>query len=373
MDYVKYGIIGTGGAWAFHSAGCKGNPKIKFNSVFDIDEKSARRVARMHKMDYFTELNLFLKSDIDAVLIMVPHYLHEEIVIAAAEAGKHVLCEKPMATTLEGCDEMIRVTKKAGVKFMIAENHRFLPAHQYIMHAVQSGLIGDVFLVRAYEGVNEISGLMRKGFWKGHPLMAGGGCLMDMGAHKFATLNWILNDQVEYANCWITKQCTNLEEKAEDNALTFLKYEKGTIVEVTVSFTVISPPTNSLEVYGTRGTIIENHEWENPVRIFSLHPDMGENKNTWYQPEIEHAPFPKYYEISSRIEDTHFSDCILNDKEPGFSPEQARQAIETILLSYLAAENGKTTYLTELNKIYKSKGTKTILEHLSPVIQKNFC
>ena len=133
----------------------------------------ARSIAKANKMNYFNDPDDFFKSDIDAVLIMVPHFLHEQYVIAAAEAGKHVLCEKPMATTLEGCDQMIKATEKAGVKFMIAENHRFLPAHDYIVNAVQSGLIGNPFLVRSYEGVNEIPGLMREGYWKGHPILAG--------------------------------------------------------------------------------------------------------------------------------------------------------------------------------------------------------
>ena len=91
MKFVKYGIIGTGGAWAFHNAGCKKNPKIKFNSVFDINEKRGKKVARMHKMDYFSNIDEFLKSDIDAVLIMVPHFLHEEMVLKAAEAGKDIV------------------------------------------------------------------------------------------------------------------------------------------------------------------------------------------------------------------------------------------------------------------------------------------
>src|SRR4030043_385775 len=84
-----------------------------------------------------------------------------------AAAGKHGLCEKPMATTLEGCDMMIKATRDAGVKFMIAENHLFLPAHQYIHDAIRDGLIGDVLLVRAFEGVNEIAGLSQPAFWKG--------------------------------------------------------------------------------------------------------------------------------------------------------------------------------------------------------------
>ena len=373
MERVKFGIIGCGGAWAFHSAGTKNSKKIKFNSCYDIDEKTAKRTGKMYKMEYYTDLNKFLQSDIEAVLIMVPHYFHEEMVIKSAEAGKHVLCEKPMATTLEGCDQMINATKKANVKFMIAENHRFLPAHKYIADVVQKGLIRKIFLIRAYEGVNEIPGLMKEGSWKGNPIKAGGGSLMDMGAHKFATINWILEDKGESAFSWITKQCTTLQEKAEDNAIMLLKYNKGTIVDVVVSFSVRTPPTNQIEIYGTAGTILEDHSWINPVKIYSLHENMVENKAKWYEPKIEHRPFPKYYEISSRIEDEYFANCILEDKEPEFTPEQARDAIATILMGYLSAKRGCTVTYGDLINVYNNEGTRSILEGLEKYVKNNYC
>jgi predicted dehydrogenase len=372
MDFVKYGIVGCGEAWLFHRSGYNKDSKMKFVSVYDVDEKRAKNAARRFKMNTFPTYEEFLKSDIDAVLVMVPHYLHERLVVAAAEAGKHVLCEKPMATTLEGCDEMIKATKKNHVKFMIAENHRFLPAHRYIAEAVHNGLIGNVFLIRSYEGVNEISGLMKPGFWKGHPIMAGGGSLADMGAHKLATMSWILNDEVEAAYSWLTKQCTNLAEKAEDNAMAFFKFKKGTIAETVLSFTVQTPATNSLEVCGTLGTILEDHSWKNPVKIYSSHRDMGQHKGEWYEPEIEHGPFPKYYEISFRIEDNYFTDCILEDKDPEFTPEQARGAIAAVLMAYLSARLGRTATEKELMDVYKKKGTKSILESLEKFVQNNY-
>ena len=370
MDYVKYGVIGSGSAWMLHSLGIKKIPTIKLKSMYDI--KDAKRTARVNKMDFYDNFDEFLNSDIDAVMIFTPHYLHEQYVLAVAEVGKHILLEKPMATTLEGCDDMIKATKKAGVKFMIAENHRFLPAHKYIMEAIKSGLIGKPFLIRSYEGVDEIHGLMEKGFWKGHPIMAGGGSLMDMGAHKFATLNWILDDTVESAYSWLTKQCTNLEEKAEDNAMVFLQYKKGTIAETIVSFSVVSPCNNSLEIYGTMGTIIENHDWVSPVRIFSKHDNMEEYKGKWYEPELEHGPFPKYYQISMRNEDIYFTNCILNNINPEFTPEQAKDAIAVVLMSYLSAKLGRTATRKELMEIYRTKGTKSITKGLEKIVKNNY-
>lgn len=369
---IRYGIIGAGSAWTFHRAGCRKNPKVKFVSAYDINEKKAKRTAKTFNMTAYSNLDEFFKSEMDAVIIMVPHFLHEEMVVAAAEAGKHVLCEKPMATTLEGCDQMIQATRKAGVKFMIAENHRFLPAHQYIKDAVQKGWLGKVFLVRSYEGVNEIPGLMKPGFWKGHPIKAGGGSLMDMGAHKFATMNWILDDEVDSAYSWLTKQGTNLEEKAEDNAMIFLQYKQGAIAETVVSFTVNTLPTNTLEIHGTKGSIFENHMWEKPVKINSMHKDLGANRGIWYEPEIEHGIFPRYYEISARIEDAHFTDCILEDKDPEFTPEQAKAAIATILMGYLSAKRGKVATYADLMEVQRTKGTKSILEGLEKVVKNNY-
>jgi predicted dehydrogenase len=153
----------------------------------------------------------------------------------------------------------------------------------------------------------------------------------------------------------------------------FLKFKNGTVADVVVSFTVMTTPTNSIEIYGTKGTILEDHSWENPVKIFSSSDKMGEKKNIWYEPEIEHGPFPKYYEISARIEDEYFVDCILEDKDPEFTPEQAKAAIATILMGYLSSREGTAVTFDDLMEIYKNKGTKSILEGLENYVQNNYC
>ncbi|NVM30291.1 MAG: Gfo/Idh/MocA family oxidoreductase [Candidatus Helarchaeota archaeon] len=372
MHRVKIGVVGGGIAARFHLAACKNSPLVKFVAVLDRDEKNAERIAKVYKLMPFSNLAEFLNSDIDAVLVAVPHFLHEEYVIAASEAGKHVLCEKPMATTLEGCDQMIAATRKSNVKFMVAENHRFLPAHQWIKDALQMGWVGKPFLIRSYEGVMEIPNLVQPDSWKGHPIKAGGGPLMDMGAHKFATLQWFLDDTVESAYAWLTRQCTNLKEKAEDNAMIFLKFKSGVIAETVVSFTVVTPPTNCVEIYGTKGTIIENHAWEYPIRMNTNHKHGGPNRGRWYEPRIIHGKYPKYVEISARFEDEHFAECILTNKAPEFTPEQAKAAIATALLGYLSAQLKRAATMDELMEIARTKGTKGILEGINEVVQNHY-
>jgi predicted dehydrogenase/Xaa-Pro aminopeptidase len=374
MKQLKFGVVGGGSAFNFHVNGVKDSKLLRFSAIYDANIENARKIAKRSKeaqIEVFETLDAMLDSDIDAVLVMVPHAYHERIVVKCAEKGKHVLCEKPMATTPEACRNMIRAAEKNKVKFMIAENHRFLPAHVWIHDAVQRGLIGDVLTVRAYEGVNEIPGLSMSGFWKGDPIKAGGGALMDMGAHKFAALEYILESRCSKVTAVLAKQAINLPEKAEDNAFAIVNFENGAIGEISVSFTQMTPPFNSLELFGTTGSIFENHAWEKPVRIYSFSKDMGEHQQVMYEPEIEHAPFPGYYPISVRHEDEYFASCILEDRQPAFTPADAMSAIECIMAGYLSSMEHRPVERKEIVELADRGLTAGILERLAESIPIN--
>jgi Xaa-Pro aminopeptidase len=276
-----------------------------------------------------------------------------------------------MGTTVEGCRKMITACRDAGVKFMIAENHRFLPAHVYMHGIVKQGLIGDVLMVRAYEGVDEIAGLSQSGFWKGDPIKAGGGALMDMAAHKFVTIEYVIGSKVSEVTACLAKQAINLPEKAEDNAAAIARYENGAVADVMVSFTQQTTPYNSMEVFGTKGSIFENHAWEKPVRFCSYDERMGENQQKWVEPDIEHAAFPEYYTISVRETDRHFARCILENRDPEFTPEQSMNAITAILAGYLSHIEGRPVRTCEIEKMADGERTIEILERLAPSIPIN--
>ncbi|MFX1326554.1 MAG: Gfo/Idh/MocA family protein [Promethearchaeota archaeon] len=369
-EFVKFGIIGAGSAvWRYHKLGTKNNPQIKFISGYDIDEKKLAKAAKYSKLEPYSKLEDFLKSDIEAVLVLVPHYLHKNLVVAVAEAKKHVICEKPMATTLEECDEMIKAAKKADIKFMIAENHRFLPAHQFIKDALDRGFIGDVFLGRTYEGAYASSEFFDNG-WNFTYTQGGGGVVSDQGVHKFTMLNWFLGE-VDSAQCWLSKTLKSPPHKGEDTAIILLRYKCGATITVDISSSTVHPLTNKTELHGTKGTIFEDHDWERPVKIFSSHPE-AEIKGEYYSPEIEHGPFPDYYKISMGHEDAYFTNCILENRMPEFTPEEARQGVAVVLLAYLSAKNGRITSMDELMKVYKNEGTRSILDGLGDVTQINY-
>ncbi|MFX0104403.1 MAG: Gfo/Idh/MocA family protein [Candidatus Hodarchaeota archaeon] len=375
MEMVKFGILGCGNASNYHTLGIKKdpNPNIKFIAAYDINEKNLNRVAKRNKLTPYTDLDDFLHSDIEAVLLLVPHYLHADLTEKIADAGKHILCEKPMACTLEECDRMIKATEKAGVKFMIAENHRFLPVHRYIKTLLDKDFIGNVFLARTYEGAYcDPQEFLDPNLWNFTFDKGGGGVVMDQGVHKFTMLNWFLGD-VESAQCWCSKTVNSPPNKGEDTAIILLRYKSGAIVSVALSSTTVHPLNNSTELQGTKGTIYEDHAWEQPLKIFSSHHE-AEKKGEFYSPSesIEHGAYPQYYTISARYEDRYFAECILNDKEPEFTPEQAREAIAVVLLSYLSAKRGMIVSMDEFKNYSKKEGTANILDNFLPFIQNNY-
>ena len=373
MNAVKFGIIGAGDAANFHTLAFKQKPdaKVQYVAVYDINEKNANRLAKMAKLVPYTNFEAFIKHDFEAVLVAVPHYLHAEMVEKVAECGKHVLCEKPMAPTLEECDRMITVTRRANVKFMIAENHRFLPAHVKIKELIDKGFLGKVYLGRTYEGAF----VPKKTFfdvnnWQFTFDKGGGGVLADQGVHKFGMLNYFLGE-VESGEAFLGKALQSPPNKGEDNAIMFLRYRCGAMIEVMVSSTTIHPLNNTTELHGTNGHLLEDHSWEKPIKIFSNHEE-AEIKGEYYYIAVEHGAYPSYYTISAFHEDTHFAECILLDKDPEYAPEQAKDAVASVLLGYLSVKLGRRTTMAELMHIAHTRGTKQILEGLEPFIQKNY-
>jgi Xaa-Pro aminopeptidase len=170
----------------------------------------------------------------------------------------------------------------------------------------------------------------------------------------------------------LKKQAINLPEKAEDNAVAIAEYENGAIADICVSFTQMTIPYNSMEIFGTKGSIFENHAWEKPVRFCSFDERMGKDQQQWVEPDVEHAPFPEYYTISARETDKHFALSILENRDPEFTPEQSMNAITAILTGYLSHIEGRPVETAEVEKLEdEGKCTQVILERLAASIPIN--
>jgi predicted dehydrogenase len=335
MQKLGVGIIGLGAAGLLHAESYNQiSDKARVVVLCDKDKGCVESNAPIYGACPYTNYHDILqRKDIDIIDICLPHHLHAKAAIAAAEAGKHILVEKPIATTLKDADDMIKAAKKAGVKFMVAENHAFIPAHALAKKMVDQGQIGRVFLAKAYEIVGDVP--IEHG-WKTSPEALGS--LLDMGVHRFFVLQWIMGE-VKSVFAFAEKLTCELDTKNDDTAVIVLQFKNGALGEVDLTSGAVSEPTNRLELYGIKGTIIEDHMCEPPLMYSSHQP--GFETEGWVKPVVEHAPFPGYYGISFKNEVEHFVDCVREDKEPLVSGERAKAALKVALCAYQSVKTGK--------------------------------
>jgi len=204
--------------------------------------------ARKHHADW---RDLLADPEIDAVYVATPVDLHAEQTIAAAAAGKHVLCEKPIAIRAADGEAMSRACESAGVKFGIAYYRRFYPAVRRIKELLTDGTIGEPVLVRidAFEQFNPPPGGDRS--WLIDPARSGGGPMMDFGSHRIELLLDWFGDPVDVTSY---SDSVLLQRDAEDTSSVQMRFASGVRGAVTVSHAVFGF-RDSLEVFGSRGSL----------------------------------------------------------------------------------------------------------------------
>ena len=195
---------------------------------------------------------LLTDKDIDAVYIATPVYLHAEQTIAAARAGKHVLCEKPMAMNVKECDAMIAACQAANVKLGIAYYRHFYPSIIRAKEIIASGEIGTPALtqINAFEYFNPAPDHPRR--WLLDKTKSGGGPMMDFGCHRLEVLVNLFGAVAEVSS--LTANAVFTDREVEDTAIATLRFESGPVATVTVTHAA-REPQDTLDIFGTRGSI----------------------------------------------------------------------------------------------------------------------
>ncbi len=195
---------------------------------------------------------MLLDDTVDAVYVATPVYLHAEQTIAAAEAGKHVLCEKPMAMNAAECDRMIAACEANNVKLGIAYYRRFYPVLEQVRQVIASGEIGKISVVQinAFEYVDMKPDNPRG--WFLEQAKSGGGPMMDFGCHRLEILTDLFG-KVKLAAS-ITANVLFTEREVEDTASVILEFESGPCATVTVTHAA-AEPQDTLDIFGSLGSI----------------------------------------------------------------------------------------------------------------------
>jgi predicted dehydrogenase len=333
MDKVRIGVLGTGVIIRdFHILTLQNNPKAEIVAAGNLHAESLEHLARaFHIPKTCTDLEEMAGDpDIDAVVIGLPNYLHAPVTVQMLEAGKHVLCEKPMAMTVAEGERMIEAAQRAGRKLMIAHMWRFDREILWLRDLVASGKLGKIFKVKShavwlYEGPRPQSWFVQRKF-------AGGGALADMGVHSIDTLRFVLGGARP------TKVFANVGTRFEDielddTATVLLEFEGGIagLVEAGWYHLYADGLEGYTQVYGTKGYAralpSELHSYVEGVWSVTC-PRMPQRK--------QQCDLPMY-----QAQMDHFIDCVLNDREPTPGGVDGLWAMRVLEAAYRSAETGE--------------------------------
>lgn len=348
MNKIKVGIIGTGVISGEHIRGYKALDNVEIYAACDLDEQKVRKVAERYDIKHiFTDYNEMLKlEELDAVSVCTWNSQHAPVAIAALKAGKHVLCEKPMAMNTREAEEMEKVAKESGKLLMIGFVRRYGNDCRIVKDFIDNGMMGDIYYSKA-------TYLRRAGYpgrWFGDKERSGGGPLIDLGVHVIDLVRYLMGNPKAVAVTGITfnKLGPRSNIKAnkvfsstarsnintfdvEDLAVALIKFDNGAALTVETSFSLnTKAEETNIELFGTKAGVkidpkLEFYSEQNDylVDIIPAH-DTALSFQGIFEGEI-----------------AHFIDCITNETKCISPAEDGVELMRIIDGIYESAKTGK--------------------------------
>lgn len=260
---VRVGIIGCGRiAQMRHIPEYRDNPWATVKAVYDADPKRAEEVAKECGARVCKSCEELLESpDIDGVSILTPNCTHAKISVAALKAGKHVLCEKPMAVTYADCMEMDKTAQEEGRILMIAHNQRLAPAHVKARQLLAQGVIGQplVFSTAFTHGGPETWSVDGRKSWFMDKERSRFGAMADLGIHKLDLMCYLLDSPIAKVSA-LTGTLDKTDDQGkriavDDNAFCTLIMENGVMGTLRAGWTNYGREENYVSVFGTKGVL----------------------------------------------------------------------------------------------------------------------
>ncbi len=299
----------------------------------DVDELAHVAAERSGATAYTDYRRLLEREDIEMVDLCVPTYLHAQLAVEAIQAGKHVLCEKPIAHSLEAADAMIEATARNGVKLMIGHVRRSDHRYTSIKEQLDVGKVGRPVFVRRAE--RQFLPFPPEA-WQWDP-KRGGGVILDIGVHVTDLFRWYLGQEaVEvYAVAKSVREAARAAG-SYDHAFITCKFDGGGVGFAETSWAYPQGFGGALyaqlDVVGTEGKIQYTDKDSNPMLTYTT--EQGHELPRYFR-------FMSTTEYAFEEEIRHFARCILDDREPAVSPQDARAALEIALAAQRSAETGK--------------------------------
>ena len=346
---INVGILGCGKiAQVRHIPEYAENPDVKLAAFYNPSRKRAEEQAEKYGGKvYDTAEELLADKSIDAVSICAANYAHAELTIKALEAGKHVLCEKPMATTLADCEAMVECAKRTGKFLMIGHNQRLAKAHVEAKRLIDQGLIGDIITFRTtfgHGGPETWAINPGKNVWFFDKKKAAMGAMADLGVHKTDLIQFLTGQRVVRT----TARLVTLDKRGEDgeligvddNAVCIYEMSGGAFGTMTASWTYYGAEDNSTVLYGTKGIM---RIYDDPAHSIVVKLSDGEEQ-VYDVDQIQ----TNDNQTKSGVIDL-WVECLKNNTPPEISGESALYAMRAVFASIESSQTGRTVEI-EANK-----------------------
>jgi predicted dehydrogenase len=326
----KIALVGVGAAAQVnHIPALRKIEGLELVALCDRDPEKAQRVAQKFGVPAAVGRieDLLEMEDLDAVDLCTPNYLHAPMAVAALEAGKHVLCERPLARSYAEASAMAKAAKKADRVLACAVQHRFRPDAQLLRRFVEKGDLGDVFMAKA--GWLRLKTQWDSDEWRRLKRESGGGVVMDLGFQMLDLSLWVLGQpKVESVTASVHR---NKKGDVEDSATAFFRLESGATLTLELTWGLLMEKDFAyLNVFGSGGAALLN-----PFRV---HKGMhGTLVNV--TPTLETSRNQYRQSMESQVQ--HFVDTLRSGKKPMGSVDEVLGVMELVDAVYRSAEQGK--------------------------------
>jgi predicted dehydrogenase len=280
---MKFGVIGAGTIGQLRVQSIKSNPNTELLGVADPAIASAESAVKGTSARPLADWRALLDlPGLDSVIVSSPIQFHEEAVVAALGAGKHVLCEKPLANTVEACRRMVEAARKAGKTLATGFNHRYYPSMKFLKQAVDDGRIGAIDHVRIFGGHDGLHNF--RADWQYKAPVSGGGAMMDVGIHMTDLGRFVLGEVKEVYG--VASNRVWSVPGSEDNALAIFKSPTGIPAFYHATWTEWKGYRFFVEVYGEKGMVRGYYAPMQNLLITQEKPGGARRKVRKFYPEI---------------------------------------------------------------------------------------
>ena len=337
---VKVGIIGSQFEADIHAASFKiASEDAEVVAVASPTPGNAAVLARRYGIPrVFTDYREMLKEhDLEMITIATPNGLHAQMTADCAQAGKHVVCEKPLAITIEECEKMIHVTRQSGVLLLYAEELFFTPKYLKAKEMADDGAFGKVHMVKQSE---KHFGPHSPWFWD--VKCCGGGALMDLGCHGIAFCYWFLGrPAIQSVYCQMGTYVHADKTMGDDEAYCILEFASGAVGIVEDSWSRRGGMDDRIEVYGSEGVTYANLHMGNALprtarTATAMQCEKAPSTKGWSYPvfeELWNYGFPQ--------EMAHFARCVQGKEKPQATGEDGLVVMKALYAAYASAGEGR--------------------------------